>query len=230
MATNKHEFRTAIFEDGTCAVLRAAPNKPHLLEVIATFHDAARARDYIRSASKPLDGHQAKRPVRKQATTAKPKRASRVQSRQTSAAKPLHIPEAKPARAAAAKPRQATAAKPKQAIAAQRKLVARAKTETAAADISERQQAVLKVLRSRMDKKHRVEVRGADLARAASIPAGSLHSVLVSLEKKGLIRTGRQGSAKLPAIYEVLQASPNSRRTLNGVVRGKAAHAGAAAH
>jgi hypothetical protein len=71
------EFRTAIFDDGTCAVLRAAPSKPHLLEVIASFHDAARARDYIRSESNSSDQHPAKRPVKKQAAAAKPKRASR---------------------------------------------------------------------------------------------------------------------------------------------------------
>jgi hypothetical protein len=46
------EFRTAIFDDGTCAVLRAAPNK----EVIANFHNAARARDYIRLESNSSDG------------------------------------------------------------------------------------------------------------------------------------------------------------------------------
>ncbi len=237
MATNNHEFRTAIFEDGTCAVLRAASNKPHLLEVIAIFHDAARARAYIRLESNPSGEHQAKEPVKKQAAAAQPKRATKPQPKQAAAAKPAHTSEVKPAPAASAKPKQET--KPKQsvpvkrepAIAAIRKPAAAAKTETAATGVSDRQEAVLKALRSLMDKKHRVEVTGAGLAEASSIPAGSLHSVLVSLEKKGLIRTERQGSAKLRAIYEVLQASPKGARTiLNGVVRGKAAHARTAAH
>jgi len=45
MASNKQELKTALFEDGTYAVLRADPAKPRFLEVIATFHDAARARN-----------------------------------------------------------------------------------------------------------------------------------------------------------------------------------------
>jgi DNA-binding MarR family transcriptional regulator len=238
MATSKHEFRTAIFDDGICAVLRADPNKPHLLEVIATFHNAARARDYVRSESNLSDGHQAKRPVKKQAAAARVKRASKAQPKQAAAVKPKYAYEAKPAQAAAAKlrqaspakPAQAAGAKPKQATAVKVKRATAAKTETFARDVSDRQESVLKALRSLMDKKHRVEVRGADLAKASSTPAGSLHSVLVSLEKKGLIRTERQGSAKLRAIYEVVQTSPKSRSTLNGVVRGKAAHAGTVAH
>ncbi len=40
MAISIHEFTTAIFEDGTCAVPRADPAKPRLLEVNATFYDA----------------------------------------------------------------------------------------------------------------------------------------------------------------------------------------------
>jgi DNA-binding transcriptional ArsR family regulator len=231
MATNKHEFRTAIFDDGTCAVLRAAPNKPHLLEVIATFHDAARARDYIRLESNSSDEHPAKRPVKKQAAAAKPKRASKAQPKQAAAAKPTLATQTKSAPAAAAKPKQATPVKREQAVAGKLKPASAARTGTAGTGVSDRQEAVLKALRSLMDKKHRVEATGAHLAKASSIPAGSLHSVLVSLEKKGLIRTERQGSAKLRAIYEVLQASPKSARTaLNGVVRGKAAHAGTVAH
>src|SRR5271166_2522650 len=93
MATNKHEFRTAIFEDGTCSVLRAAPNKPHLLEVIATFHDAARARDYIRLESNSSDEHPVKRPVGKQAAAAQQKRASKPQPKQAAAAKPARASE-----------------------------------------------------------------------------------------------------------------------------------------
>jgi DNA-binding transcriptional ArsR family regulator len=231
MATNKHEFRTAIFDDGTCAVLRAAPNKPHLLEVIASFHDAARARAYIRSESNSPDGHPAKRPVKKHAAAAQLKRASKSQPKQAAAAKPTLATQTKPAPAAMATAKQATPVKHERSVAAKHKPASRAETETAGNGVSARQEAVLKALRSLMDKKHRVEATGAHLAKAASVPAGSLHSVLVSLEKKGLIRTERQGSAKLRAIYEVLQASPKSARTpLNGVVRGKAAQVGTTAH
>jgi sugar-specific transcriptional regulator TrmB len=49
-----------------------------------------------------------------------------------------------------------------------------------------------------------VEVKAAVLAEAAQIPLGSLHSVLQSLEKKQLIKTARAGSARAPAVYQVL--------------------------
>jgi sugar-specific transcriptional regulator TrmB len=44
----------------------------------------------------------------------------------------------------------------------------------------------------------------AGLAEAANIPLGSLHSILQSLEKKGLIKNTRSGSARAPAAYQVL--------------------------
>jgi hypothetical protein len=44
---------------------------------------------------------------------------------------------------------------------------------------------------------------------------------LVSLEKKGLIRTERQGSAQFRASYEVLETSRKSTRPLNGVAHDK---------
>jgi hypothetical protein len=56
------------------------------------------------------------------------------------------------------------------------------------------------------------------LAKASSIPLGSLHSVLASLEKKKMIRTERQGTAKFRAIYEVLGTSRKSARSINGAV------------
>jgi DNA-binding MarR family transcriptional regulator len=96
--------------------------------------------------------------------------------------------------------------------------------------MSERQTAVLKALRSMMDKKHRVEVRGAELAKASSIPLGSLHSVLASLEKKHIIRTERPGSAQFRAIYEVLEAPRKSARSINGAAHGKEAHTATRAH
>ncbi|MGA7329183.1 MAG: hypothetical protein WBX25_33025 [Rhodomicrobium sp.] len=230
MTTNKHEFRTAIFEDGTCAILRTAPNKPHLLEVIATFHNAARARDYIKVASNSPDGHEARPPVKKQVSAAKPTRASKAEPKQAAAAKPAQAAAAKPRQAIEAKPKLASEVRPIQASAVHQRTATEAKPSTVASDISEQQAAVLKALRSLMDKKHRVEVTKAELAKASSVPSGSLHYVLVSLEKKGMIRTERQGSPKFRAIYQVLQASPKSVRTLNGAVRAKAAHAGTIAH
>jgi hypothetical protein len=76
--------------------------------------------------------------------------------------------------------------------------------------------AVLKALRSLKDKKNRVEVPVAKIATASSVPLGSVHSILVSLEKKHMIRTERQGSPRASAIYEVLPASPKSTGSLNG--------------
>ena len=73
-----------------------------------------------------------------------------------------------------------------------------------------------------MDKKNLVEVPSAELAKASSIPLGSLHSVLASLEKslekKSMIRTERPGSAKFRAIYEVLGAPRKSAPSINGAV------------
>lgn len=71
-------------------------------------------------------------------------------------------------------------------------------------ELSSRQNAVLKTLREKMDENREVAVRAAALAQAAQIPLGSLHSVLGSLEKKGLIKTTRGGSARSPAVYQVL--------------------------
>jgi uncharacterized membrane protein len=233
MASNKHEFRTAVFDDGTCAVLRTDPTKPRLMEVIATFHDAARARDYVRFENGSSDEHQEKRPVIKQTSAAKPKQTSAVKPKRASlakpkpaaAAKPRQATEAKLKRASEAKPLQAPVAKPPQVAAPRPKQASEAKPSAVATDVSERQGAVLKALRSLMDKKNRVEVTKAELAKAASIPSGSLHSVLVSLGKKGMIRTERQGSAQFRAIYEVVETSRKSTRSLNGVVDDKEARA-----
>jgi hypothetical protein len=76
----------------------------------------------------------------------------------------------------------------------------------ATSELSARQRAVLGVLRSKMDANKQVEAKAAVLAEAANIPLGSLHSVLQSLEKKRLITTVRAGSARAPAVYQVLQA------------------------
>jgi DNA-binding MarR family transcriptional regulator len=232
MAPHKHELKIASFEDGTCAVLRADPAKPRLLEVIATFYDLAHARNYVRSGNTPSVAHRQERSTPKQAAKAKPKQTSAkaaqapaVKAKQVATAKAAQAP-VQPRQAPAAKPKPASAAKPKPSPVA--KLASKAQPKDAG--LSEGQMALLKALRSMMDRKHRVEVRGAELAKAASVPQGSVHSLLGSLEKKHLIRTERQGSAQLRAIYEVLDTSGKSARSINSVANGKAAPAAAIAH
>ena len=82
----------------------------------------------------------------------------------------------------------------------------RRRTEQAASspDLSLRQSAVLEALRLKMDENKQVAAKSGTLAEAAQIPLGSLHSVLQSLEKKQLIKTTRAGSARAPAVYQVL--------------------------
>jgi sugar-specific transcriptional regulator TrmB len=80
-----------------------------------------------------------------------------------------------------------------------------------------------------MDKQHRVEAKTAELAKASAVPLGSLHSILVSLEKKHMIKTERQGSPKHPAIYQVLETSRKAMSTLNGAVHSKTASSQSAA-
>ena len=55
---NNGSFKTVVMEDGSHTVVRTDPRNPRLLEVIAIFYDAARARDYVdfenkRSAEQP---------------------------------------------------------------------------------------------------------------------------------------------------------------------------------
>ena len=77
-------------------------------------------------------------------------------------------------------------------------------TTEAIPELSARQSAVLGALRAKTDANKRVEAKAAVLAEAANIPLGSLHAVLQSLEKKQLIKTARVGSARAPAVYQVL--------------------------
>ncbi len=142
-------FKTVAIEESTWAVVRTDPTQPRLLEVVATFFDEARARDYA-------DVQNGQRAKRKE--------------------------EAAPAR----------------------REVAKRNGAEGEADLSQRQNAVLKALRARMDENNEVAVKAAVLAEAAQIPLGSLHSVLGSLEKKRLIQSTRQGSARSPAVYQVL--------------------------
>ena len=148
MSSSAKPFTTVTLEDGTFAVVRTDPRKPRLLEVIAIFSEAERARDYV---------------DRENSRAAEPATAPKE-----ALTRPAHEPPA------------------------------------AAPELSARQSAVLGALRAKMDANKQVEAKAAVLAEAANIPLGSLHSVLQSLEKKGLIKTARGGSARAPAVYQVL--------------------------
>jgi hypothetical protein len=220
MSSNTFELKTAIFEDGTHAVLRADPAKPRHLEVIATFFEAVHARDYARLHGAPAEEHREEiQPNVRQAAKGKPRQAATAKSRPAE-------PAAKPDPAVKAKPK--IEAKPKRTASVQAKQAAEGKSKDPGNGISDRQAAVLKGLRSLMDKKNRVEAKAVDLAKASSVPLGSLHSILVSLEKKQIIRTERRGSPKHSAIYEVLETSQKSTRSLNGAVHSEAGAAQAA--
>ena len=149
MESVSKRFQTVVFEDGAYSVVRTDPGKPRHIEVVATFYDASRARDYadIENGQSP---------------------------QVTAAARDLAL---------------------KQDIVKSTRIVP---------DLSERQSALLKALREKMDANKLVAVKAAVLAAAAKLPLGSLHSVLGSLEKKQLIRTTRAGSARAPAVYQVL--------------------------
>jgi len=148
MSNSSKPFSTATFQDGSVAVVRSDPRTPRVLEVIAIFFEAERARDY----------------------------ADRENSR---SAEPASEPTEAPT---------------------QRRVIPTAPTP----GLSARQSAVLGALLSNMDANKRVETKVAVLAEAANIPLGSLHSILQSLEKKGLIKATRAGSARAPAAYQVL--------------------------
>jgi hypothetical protein len=148
MSASTRPFSIVTFQDGSVAVVHRDSRTPRLLEVIAIFADAARARDY----------------------------ADRENSR---AAEPASEPGEAPT---------------------QRRFAPTAPTP----ELSARQSAVLGALRARMDANKQVEAKAAALAEAANVPLGSLHSILQSLEKKQLIKTARGGSARAPAVYQVL--------------------------
>jgi hypothetical protein len=46
MSTSTKPFSIVTFQDGSVTVVRSNPRTPHVLEVIAIFSDASRARDY----------------------------------------------------------------------------------------------------------------------------------------------------------------------------------------
>ena len=157
MGSNGKTFKTVVFEDGTHAVVRTDPLKPRLLEIVATFYDALRARDYadIENSRSPDQPEIAPTAARTIAPKAAPKR---------DVVEPTGM----------------------------------------SPELSGRQSAVLEALRAKADNDNLVEIKAAVLAEAAKIPLGSLHSVLQSLEKKRLITTVRAGSARAPAVYQVL--------------------------
>ena len=148
MSTSTKPFSIVNFQDGSVAVVRSNPPTLRVLEVIAIFSEAARARDY----------------------------ADRENSRSSEpASEPTETPT-------------------------QRRVIPTAPTP----GLSARQSAVLAALRAKMDANKHVEAKAAVLAEAANIPLGSLHAVLQSLEKKGLIKAARAGSVRAPAVYQVL--------------------------
>jgi len=56
MCTSTKPFSTVTFQDGWVAVVHSAPRTPRVLEVIAIFFEAARARDYAdRENSRPAE-------------------------------------------------------------------------------------------------------------------------------------------------------------------------------
>jgi hypothetical protein len=148
MSTSTKPFGIVTFQDGSVAVIRSDPRTPRVLEIIAIFSEAERARDYA-------------------------DRENRWSP------EPATAPKEAPTRRAGGPPAETP-------------------------ELSARQSAVLQALRTKMDANQRVEEKAAVLAEAANVPLGSLHSVLQSLEKKQLIKTARAGSARAPAVYQVL--------------------------
>ena len=150
MSSSAKPFTTVTLEDSTFAVVRSDPRKPWLLEMIAIFSEARRARDY-----------------------------ADTENQQASEQQPSIAPTTSPKKE-------------------------RAAVHEGAPELSQRQRAMLEALRAKMNGSHLVEEKAAVLADAARIPLGSLHSILQSLEKKQLIKTARAGSARAPAVYQVL--------------------------
>jgi hypothetical protein len=148
-------FKTVAMEGPTWAVVRTDPQQPRLMEVVATFYDEARAKDYADMQN-------------------------------------------------GGSPDQPKLREPKEKAAPAQRAAPKSNGAHDEADLSQRQSAVLKAMRAKMDENHEVAVKAAVLAQAAQIPLGSLHSVLGSLEKKHLIQSTRAGSARSPAVYRIL--------------------------
>jgi hypothetical protein len=156
MRSDRTTFKTVALDDGTFAVVRTDPNKPRVLEMVAIFYDAARARKYAE-----LENDQfAEAPI-------EPLPPSPVETASTTEEEGIEQNGVSP-------------------------------------ELTQRQGAVLETLRAKADEQNLVEIKGAELAEAASIPLGSVHSIIQSLEKKKCIQTTRPGSAHSPAVYQVL--------------------------
>ena len=156
MGRDRKTFKTVALEDGTFAVVRTDPSKPRMLEVVAMFYDAARARKYA--------------------------------DMENSQFVELRIEASPP-------PPVEPASRTEEEI---------IEPNGAGPGLTERQGAVLETLRAKADEDNLVEIKGAELAEAANIPLGSVHSIIQSLEKKKCILTTRPGSAHSPAVYQVL--------------------------
>ncbi len=145
------------------------------MEVVATFYDEARAKDYAK------------------AENGEPQEQAEEEAPEVKA--PIDKPEVAPAKVETAKP-------------------APVKTNGAEAELSQRQSAVLKALRQKMDENNLVAVRAAVLAQTANIPLGSLHSVLGSLEKKQLISDRQIGIGEISGrLSDYLEAQRKSAKT-----------------
>ena len=156
MGSTRKTFKTVALEDGTFAVVRTDPSKPRMLEVVAMFYDAARARKYADMENSQF-----------------------VELRIEASPPPPVEP----------------------ASTTEEEIIA---PNGVGPGLTERQSAVLDTLRAKADEDNLVEIKGAELAEAANIPLGSVHSIIQSLEKKKCILTTRPGSAHSPAVYQVL--------------------------
>ena len=156
MGSTRKTFKTVALEDGTFAVVRTDPSKPRMLEVVAMFYDAARARKYADMEN------------------------SQFVELRIEASAPLPVEPASTTEEEIIEP------------------------NGVGPGLTERQGAVLETLRAKADEDNLVEIKGAELADAANIPLGSVHSIIQSLEKKKCILTTRPGSAHSPAVYQVL--------------------------
>jgi DNA-binding MarR family transcriptional regulator len=61
MASKTEMFKTVTFEEGTSAVVRTDPRQPSQMVVIATFYDAARAREYANAENAQAEVHDEKK-------------------------------------------------------------------------------------------------------------------------------------------------------------------------
>ena len=156
MGSKRTTFKIVALEDGTFAVVRTDPSKPRMLEVVAIFYDAGRARKYADMENSQF------------------------------VELPIETPPPPPV-----EPGSTT----------EEEII---EPNGVGPGLTERQGAVLETLRAKADEENLVEIKGAELAEAANIPLGSVHSIIQSLEKKKYILTTRQGSAHSPAVYQVL--------------------------